>query len=319
MIPKRIIFAGIYIFIIAFAITSCNKNDSAGKIDIDTTDKQMLKFESFNEFEKAWNEVNSNNISETSNMLKSQNNYASFAEEADEFYFNIDLDAFSSSEDLMSFVNENRNYLSVSYDDDGDMVVEPIVSNNLMRAFINEDGLFQIADSVYKVFETATVGTKVTDLQLLKDAEETDIEQLVSSGNANYLRWTTGMYSYRTVYWSNKKRLVARLFLWFEDGWFYVFEAKSTAQTKVFGTWWQMKIGSIGIKHQVGNAVHFDGVSHIISPATYSYSNHAVCERDMYFAPATNMVNTAESSLILTHFGTYDGAYKEIASNEVFR
>lgn len=50
MIPKRIIFAGIYIFIIAFTITSCNKNDSAGKIDINTTDKQMLKFESVSEF-----------------------------------------------------------------------------------------------------------------------------------------------------------------------------------------------------------------------------------------------------------------------------
>ena len=251
-------------------------------------------------------------------MLKSQNNYASFAEEADEFYFSIDIDSFISSENILSFINEHQAYLSISYDDEGDMVIEPAVSNNLMRAFMNEDRLFQIADSVYKVFETVTVGTKTADIQLLMETEESDVAQLVSSGNASYLRYETGMYSYRTVYWANNKRLVARLFLW-HIGIQYEYEAKSTAQKRVAGTWWQVRIGSIGIKHNGGYVVFSGWGSKSIPPATYTLTNKAVCEEKLLIASDNNGVNHAESSLILTHFGTYDGNYKEIPQNEVFR
>lgn len=324
MNSKRIVFTGILFIIFTFVITSCKKNDNPGKNDNNPIEKQMLKFENFNEFEKAWNEVNSNNISETSNILKSQNNYASFAEEADEFYFSIDIESFISSENILSFVNEHQVYLSISYDDEGDMVIEPAVSNNLMRAFINEDRLFQIADSVYKVFETATVGTTTADIQLLKDTEESDIEQLVSAGSGSYLRHQTGEYSYRTVYFPNGRRLVARLKLSFNPNMgMYDYEAKSTAQRKHLGTWWQTQIKSIGIKHNVGTVIHENGNTVTLNPATYSHTNKAVYHKIMYQAHANNMVNHAASSLVLTHFGTYRHEnvdhYREIPQNEVFR
>ncbi len=315
----------ILIFAIMIGLFSCSKINIENQLpDNKTSLNNILKFNSFDEFERAWDEVTSNMTDNSSNLLKSQYNYTSFAEEVDEFYFSIDLDAFISSEEMMSFVNGHSEYFSISYDEDGDMVIEPLVSNNLMRAFINEDRLFQIGDSVFKVYETATIGTNVTDIQLLESIEEMDIEQFVASGSVSYLRHQTGMYSYRTSYFPNGRRLVARLYLIFNPSMgMYDYEAKSTAQRKHLGTWWQTKIKSIGIKHNGGTIVHDNGYTITLGSATYQHSNKAVYKRIMHQAHANNMVNHAISSLKLTHFGTYRynnvDYYREITENEVFR
>ena len=112
---------------------------------------------------------------------------------------------------------------------------------------------------------------------------------------------------------------MARLYLWLINNTQYEYEAKSTAQKRVAGTWWQVRIGSIGFRHNGGDVVFTGWGSQTIPPATYTRTNKAVCEEKLLITGANNGVNHAESSLILTHFGTYDGSYKEIPENEVFR
>ncbi len=182
MIPKRIIFAGIYIFIIAFTITSCNKNDSAGKIDINTTDKQMLKFESVSEFLSIRNKI-SEMTHEKISFLKSLSGFNSFSEEVDAFYHSIDFETFQSQENLLTFVRSYPQYLRIDYDENNEMIINPVLSNNLYKVFVNEDLKFQIGDSVYKTFENVTIGTHLLNQDVLNGLKEGDIEQNLKDGS----------------------------------------------------------------------------------------------------------------------------------------
>jgi hypothetical protein len=163
---------------------SCSKT----KIDNPIPDKSpgksnMLKFDSFDEFKMIWDGVLSDSPDNTKSILRSQYSYASFAEELEEFYDNIDWESFTSSEELLSFVNTNQNYFSIMHNAEGEMVVGPALSNNLMRMFINEERLFQIGDTVLKVFENVTIGTNSSNTLVLKEISEMNIAQAIGNGD----------------------------------------------------------------------------------------------------------------------------------------
>lgn len=140
-----------------------------------------LKFNNYAEFIQIWNAVTSNDATGINNILKTQFNYASFAEEADDFYDSIDWESFNTSEEMINFLNAHQIYFSISQDDEGDMLIEPVVSNNLMRMFMNEDRLFQIGDSVFRVFEKVTIGTNTSNIQVFEGINESNIAQIIGN------------------------------------------------------------------------------------------------------------------------------------------
>lgn len=173
----------ILIFSTLIGLYSCSESSIENPIhDNDTNLNNMLKFNNYADFIHLWNTITSNETTGI-DLLKDQFNYTSFAEEADEFYDNIDWDSFNTSEEIIDFINENRKYFSISHDDEGAMVVEPVVSNNFMRMFMNEDRLFQIGDSVFKVCEIVTVGTNLSDIQVLSGINEENVSQAIANGD----------------------------------------------------------------------------------------------------------------------------------------
>ena len=160
--------------------TACQKTDKdSGRPQAYQND--ILMFKNSSEFKDVAEIVLISSREEAPALLKSQFNFTSFAEEADEFYENIDIEAFSTTEEAVAFVNNNRQYLHVFYDEDGEMHVEPLLSNNFMRAFINEDRLFMIGDSIFRVFEEMTLGTMAGNYLIFVGSDESDIPQLLDN------------------------------------------------------------------------------------------------------------------------------------------
>jgi hypothetical protein len=117
---------------------------------------------------------------------------------------------------------------------------------------------------------------------------------------------------------------VARLYFWEIDypGFttMHEYEARSTAQRRQLGAWFQVKIDQVGISHNGGTVNHVGWGTTTYSPATYTKNNSADIRQTLHTTPAYNPVNHSTSSLILKHFGTWDNnyGYKEITNNELF-
>ncbi len=171
-------FLKIFIITMSFLTTACQKVDNS-LADNDKYNKSILKFRSFGEFKTIYEEHRNLQNNELNSALKSAFNFSSFSEEADEFYESINIEAFANKEEAEAFIHLNPKYLHIHYDTDNAMHVEPLLADNPFRIYINEDRLFQIGDTVMRVFEDAVLGTKASNINMFLGVTEHDIYQLI--------------------------------------------------------------------------------------------------------------------------------------------
>lgn len=143
----------------------------------------MLNLNNYAEFIQIWDTITTLDETSIINFLKQRYNFESFAEEADEFYDGIDWESFNTSEAVDSFIESHQMYFSITRDDEDETVIEPAVSNNIMRVFMNVDRLFRIGDSVFKVFENVTVGANFSDIQIFEELNESNIDKAIANGD----------------------------------------------------------------------------------------------------------------------------------------
>lgn len=178
---KSTFFKLLTIILIVVA-SSCQKREAAsdegGKYN-----KTILKFKSFGEFRGAFEEHRHLQNNELNARLKSHFNFSSFAEEADAFYENLSIESFSNQEEAEAFINQNRKYLNVYLDTENVMHVEPLLTDNPMRIYINEDRLFQVGDTILRVFEDVVLGTESKNFELFLNTGESDIYPLLQNEN----------------------------------------------------------------------------------------------------------------------------------------
>jgi hypothetical protein len=141
---------------------SCSKDEVIKSHMLET---EMVKFKTLEEYHDALNTVLSMSKNERKTYEKSKG-YISFGRKCDEFYDEIDFDKFESLEEIKAFAASND--LIVLYeDDDGEFILETMLSSNSNRYFINSARLFQIGDYVYKVFEDGTAATHISNIHKL--------------------------------------------------------------------------------------------------------------------------------------------------------
>ncbi len=181
-IYKKSLTHAVFFILFTFVITSCKKNDGFGKQDNDPTDTQILRFQSISEFLNIRAQINSIQYEEMP-FLKSQAGFNSFSQKVDNFYHSIDFESFQSQEDLIAYARSHPQYLRIVYDENNEIIINPVLSENPYRIFVNDDLQFQIGDSVYKTFEKVTLGTKLLNQELLNSIKEENIEQALDDGN----------------------------------------------------------------------------------------------------------------------------------------
>ncbi|WP_416867425.1 MAG: hypothetical protein ACMVP2_08720 [Imperialibacter sp.] len=146
-----------------------NPNSKTGKsIDI-------LTFADYQEFVTQSNEYLSKTPEEIAS-IEMQKGFISFGRMADEVYERAVTRSFNSIEEIELFAKENSDFVEILSDEAGEKSLERRLSDKRYRYFINTEKLFQIGETVYKVFPNKVVNAHISDIKKLKSISESDLE-----------------------------------------------------------------------------------------------------------------------------------------------
>ncbi|HNW51286.1 MAG TPA: hypothetical protein PKH79_09400 [Prolixibacteraceae bacterium] len=92
--------------------------------------------------------------------------FSSFGRISEELYRKIDLKTFKTTNEIKAFVQKNSNYLQFIEDDNGELELEIRFHNRADRYVQNKDNMYQIGETIYKVFNEGTVSSSIENLDL---------------------------------------------------------------------------------------------------------------------------------------------------------
>lgn len=87
------------------------------------------------------------------------------------------IDQIENEGDLLSFLDANSKYLSIKTID-GESYITPVVDHPLFCQLANDDGLFIVGESVYKVFEDILIITNRSNLNKVKHLKISEVGSL---------------------------------------------------------------------------------------------------------------------------------------------
>ena len=175
MKSKNLIYALLITVIAIF--TSCEKDD-ANSVESQAC-SNMLYFDSEEELVAEMNKVSKMTLEEKVQWEKSKG-FNSIEIAAERLYKSINPDNFKSKEEVVSFVEKNSEYLQLIEDENGEFELETKFWNRSNRYFLNENNMYQVGDSVYKVLATGTIIGNTKDLDSFYQIGN-DIDYSVSS------------------------------------------------------------------------------------------------------------------------------------------
>ncbi len=186
----------------------------------------------------------------------------------------------------------------------------------------NKNGIFQVGKDICRI--------TFNHFLEIRNGDESKIPLLLSSkkeisGNSIFISSTHGtlkyakQYSYKTNYFSRKKRIVARLYTELINGGIGTFEeysVRTTSQRKRFGIWWQRRISAIGVGWDQGYCRDVAGNIHNIQAYYDQRANKADIKRIVL--QATYTVDNSRSSCLAKHYGNDGGNIRWINNDEIF-
>ncbi len=186
----------------------------------------------------------------------------------------------------------------------------------------NENGIFQIGKKICRIsfnnYYEITDGdeSKIPNLFLPeKDINDNNIFIYKTHDENN-----RGAFSTKTIYFDNKKRLIARLYKNWVGGtaqaWFY--EARTTSQKKGFlGIWYRRKISEIGVSWNTGYMKYYNWPDLItIYAQTNKKTNKSNIMRTVIIAHYP--VDNEHSSCLIKHWGKDGTNLKQITNHQLF-
>ncbi|MDD2385672.1 MAG: hypothetical protein PHP52_02695 [Bacteroidales bacterium] len=135
-------------FVSLFGLTSCDKelNEEV------SPQNKYITYQSSDEYSKKLNEIVNMTQEERANYEIS-NGYISFGRYCDEFYSTIDFEQFKSMDEIITFVNKNKEYLKLNVDVNGEYTVDVAYDDKFSRYMCGLNKIFIIKDTAYKVLE----------------------------------------------------------------------------------------------------------------------------------------------------------------------
>jgi hypothetical protein len=245
-----------YLFLLLVAVAtilaSCTKTEEEALQTKDCED--VLCFNNFAEFENELKSVLTLNTEEKVKW-EQQRGFKSLGVAAEKFYDTIEPDAFKSLDEVKAFVEKNRKVIQLVVKN-GEYSVVPIYSNNPLRFFINEEGLFLIGNEAYKVLGNGMFSTAIQNVDKLKIIDEENKNSFMNDQDLKYstligenlkstscsnggsdesLPITTGSKTYRTTiniwptYFDDYQGSIAASFY------------SAGCQVRTLGIWWNHK------------------------------------------------------------------------------
>jgi hypothetical protein len=135
----------ILVIISLFLAVSCRDSDES--LDYKC---EMFYIEDMTQLESSFEVLRMNN--EERELWQKKVGFHSFEYEAEQFYYNIDQNQFSSIDEIKQFVNKHSDYLQLIEEDNGEYTMETKYYDSPYRYFLNKNAMFQIGKKVCKIY-----------------------------------------------------------------------------------------------------------------------------------------------------------------------
>ncbi|MCK9256208.1 MAG: hypothetical protein M0Q45_08590 [Bacteroidales bacterium] len=180
---KKIIFISFIIALVGVLSISCEKEDNKDvqvKVDKPYTNESYIIYESNEEFMNKLVEI-ANMTHEERKNYEIANGYMSFGRYCDEFYENIDFEKFDTQEDIIRFVDNNKMYLELIKEENGEFTVEAKYYDKFTRYMYGINKTFVIKDIAYKVFDECFIACNIADVSELSNITEKNYNNFIDN------------------------------------------------------------------------------------------------------------------------------------------
>ncbi len=165
---------------------SCGKEDddsqhlNTAKI-VSQASSDIMTFNSIDEYREAKTDVLQMTFEELEDYEESKG-FTSIGRVEDEFYNNIIPESFNDIEEVKEFTANNSEYIKLVEDEEGEQELVTINENNSDRYFMNNDGMYQVEDIVYKVLsDEVTLSTQAKNIDELKQLDLNNYKTNITS------------------------------------------------------------------------------------------------------------------------------------------
>jgi hypothetical protein len=160
----------ITLLFIVITIGSCQK-DLNQSFSTGNKNDQVLNFNSKEELNKMISLTLKMPISERKQWAI-DNKFQSFGVKCDEIYLNANVETYKSIEQFKDLISKNSDYLYLEEVSNAEYSLETKYGRSPYRYIMNNDHLFQVNDTVYKVLENSIVKTHINNIVDLSSINE---------------------------------------------------------------------------------------------------------------------------------------------------
>jgi len=175
--------------LLATFITSCTKEPEINKLSY--TDEVGGKVEylvlSFQNETQLNQKILEIERQEDISAYETNLGYASIGRLSDEFFSTIDFSSFSSENEVIEYMEENKKYIDNETEYDGNISYMPKFFHSRYRYVANKDGIYQVGDSIYRLFNAGTVSTTSNHLNELRSLTDDTLGFLNNSPTFRYV------------------------------------------------------------------------------------------------------------------------------------
>ena len=225
--------------------------------------------------------------------------------------------------------NEFKNYVSkypkVFYKENtGDSEIYSFPGSSLMSYLLNTEAMLIVNDTLIKftldsllVYKSERIDDGISNkikVQELIEKRQSRIE--VSRSSEVILK---EVYSYKTAYWGDARRIVARLHEIYKgplDGTDY--DAETTAQRRYLGVWIQENANAVGISHNGCSVICWDGSTYNMPAASWQNNNQANIKRNIVNTGSSSPRPYPWSSCKIKHSGLRNPTWIYVNDNQMF-
>ena len=171
------------------SVTMFNSGCEKENLEVDSCPNANCKYVFYKDMEDY-----NNRLREISTMTRDERlsyelsqGYESFGSYCEKFYESIVPEDYQTLDEVVAFVNKNKEYLELSEDENGEYTVEIIDRNNIERYMYGVNKIFVIKDSAYKVLGKQLVVCDVKKVASLTKINDENYMSYVNNSEYSFI------------------------------------------------------------------------------------------------------------------------------------
>jgi hypothetical protein len=189
---SKIVHCIIICFCCSFLFVTCTKEkESQNPLQIVMSGEGILEFENVEEFIEIMNEVNGLDSADLIDF-QADKLYTSFGLICDILVFGLVIDSLTQ-DSLIAYVEAHNEYITYEINELGEYIVNPFLFDNGAYYLMNENRMYIIGDTCYKVFAEGTLLADLDNYEDMVSIAPSQLEEYIE--NCEYVFFPSSCFS----------------------------------------------------------------------------------------------------------------------------